>query len=313
MEDNQPLLSLCIPIYNRLQYLERQLAHFLNDKDLFEKDIHLLISDNCSEDDLRSCCEKYRQKGLRLEYHCHQENIGPDGNFEWCFHHAIGRYAWLLGSDDIPKSGVLRTIVSHLRNQNYGLFHLSMHRTPGKFEEYSDSNDMAVAVNYWFTFMSANIINTNVILTVDFAAYRNSFMIQVPVYVSACFSSQRNAILFMGDPFEKGSDGANNGGYNLFQVFIVNFQGILRNFVYNGLMTERAFEQIKKIEYREFLVGYIVSFIILRSKLRKNFCLTNSLEILNKHYGRYGYAYYYIMWNLVRRGKRRLGKCLKSL
>ena len=48
MENKQPLLSLCIPIYNRLEYLKRMLERFLEDKILFEETIDLLISDNCS-------------------------------------------------------------------------------------------------------------------------------------------------------------------------------------------------------------------------------------------------------------------------
>ncbi|MBR4625234.1 MAG: glycosyltransferase family 2 protein [Alphaproteobacteria bacterium] len=106
-----PLLSLCIPIYNRLPYLERQLKRMIEDKDLFKEKIQLIISDNCSSDDLLSCCEKYKSQGLNLHYHRNETNIGPDGNFDWCFHNAGGKYVWLLGSDDIPEKGILSQIV----------------------------------------------------------------------------------------------------------------------------------------------------------------------------------------------------------
>ena len=45
----QPILSLCIPIYNRQDYLQRQLERFLEDRDLFVEDIHLFISDMHSD------------------------------------------------------------------------------------------------------------------------------------------------------------------------------------------------------------------------------------------------------------------------
>lgn len=60
--ETKPLLSICIPIYNRLSYLERMLDRFLEEKELFESRIELYISDNCSEDDLQSCCSLYSKK-----------------------------------------------------------------------------------------------------------------------------------------------------------------------------------------------------------------------------------------------------------
>ncbi len=37
MENNQPLLSICIPIYNRLSYLEKMLSRFLEERKTFSK------------------------------------------------------------------------------------------------------------------------------------------------------------------------------------------------------------------------------------------------------------------------------------
>lgn len=66
MDNNSPILFLCIPIYNRLEYLEKMLERFLEDKDLFQKYIYLYISDNCSSQNLASCCDKYKLKGLNF-------------------------------------------------------------------------------------------------------------------------------------------------------------------------------------------------------------------------------------------------------
>lgn len=293
----QPLLSLCIPIYNRLSYLERQLTRMLEDKDLFEKQIQLIISDNCSTDDLRSCCEKYQKRGLKMHYHRNETNIGPDGNFDWCFHHADGKYVWLLGSDDIPVKGLLQKIIG-LLNEDYGLLHLSMRKLSQELYLYRSSEEMAVAVNYWITFMSANIIRTDSLKTVDLSEYKRSFMIQVPAYLNACCSYQNNAVIYLPQYFEKENDGANNGGYNLFEVFITNLYGIFESFVQKGLLSKDALEKIKRVEYKEFLVTWIVSILIL--KTNKNFKRGADWKILNKHYGRKPYAYYYLFAYLAK-------------
>ena len=39
---SQPVLSLCIPIYNRQDFLDKMLVRFLEDQDLFETKISFI-------------------------------------------------------------------------------------------------------------------------------------------------------------------------------------------------------------------------------------------------------------------------------
>ena len=299
--EKQPVLSLCIPIYNRLAYLERQLKRFLEDKDLFEEKIQLVISDNCSTDDLRSCCEKYQAQGLKLVYHRNDTNLGPDGNFDWCFHHADGKYVWLLGSDDIPVKGLLQRLLDILEGKEYGLVHLSTSKRESELTEYCKDESIVADIGVWITFMSANIIRTQSLNSINLKENIGSFMIQVPAYLNACLTSETNAIADMGQLFEKDSDAANNGGYNLFRVFVENLFGIYQRFVDNGLMAQSSFEKAKRAEYKNWLVNFVVNLLILHRPQRKNFDLEGSWKILRKHYGKYPYAYYYTCVNIAKR------------
>lgn len=297
----EPILSLCIPIYNREVFLNKMLSRFLEDKDLFENQISLYISDNCSQDNLGACCLAYQEQGLHIDYHRNDENIGPDANFEQCFRHATGKYVWLLGSDDIPVRGFLRLLVSYLeRGDDYGLVHLSMQQMPKECTCYHTSDEMAVAVNYWITFMSANIIRTESLQTLDLSDYRHSNMIQVPAYLNACCSYQDNVILYQPRFFEKESDSANNGGYNIYQVFVTNLYGIYESFVNKGLLSIQAFDKIKKIEYRQFLCGFIVEQLILCKK--SNYNTEGGWQKLRKYYATKPYAYYDVLIALMKRG-----------
>lgn len=294
---NKPVLSLCIPIYNRLAYLERQLMRFLEDKELFDEKIQLIISDNCSEDDLSSCCQYYSDKGLNITYHRNETNIGPDGNFEWCFYHAAGNYVWLLGSDDIPVQGFLKILVHYLENGEYGLVHLSKKKRKQELTIYNTSDEMAVAVNYWITFMSANIISTDSLKSVKLSDYKNSFMIQVPAYLNACCSYSKNAIIYLPSYFEKETDNANNGGYNFFQVFVTNLFNIYDSFVNRGLLSKDAFDRIQKIEYKEYLVDVIIHNLIFKQK--RNFSVDGGWSIIKEHYKCKAYAYIYTILRLL--------------
>lgn len=303
---SHPILSLCIPIYNRLGYLERMLNRFLEDIDLFEHDIALYISDNCSTDDLQSCCELFQQKGLVIDYHRNETNIGPDKNFEACFYQAKGQYVWLLGSDDVPNPGILRIIVQYLKQGDYGLVHLSIRKMDQELTLYHTSDDMAMAVGYWITFMSANIIKTESLKRICLADYRKSFMIQVPAYLSACCSQGTNAIIYQPTFFDEDTDNANNGGYNLFEVFVTNLYGIYESFIYKGLLSKRAFEVIIKKEYNEFLLDYIVRLVLFRKK--SNFKIDGCWKRLLKYYGFKSYFYYGLVLKPIKLAIGRLFK-----
>ena len=285
-----PILSLCIPIYNRISYLERQLERFWEDKDLFDDKIQLIISDNCSTDNLQSCCDRYREKGLRLFYNRNATNLGPDGNFAYCFQHALGKYVWLLGSDDVPVKGLLRKILSYLVCGDYGLVHLSMSPSKNELTCYKSSDEMAKAVSFWVTFMSVNIIRTETIKSMDLSEYMNSYMIQVPAYINAYCVRQNNAVVYFPDYFEQDTDGANNGGYNLFQVFVANLYGIYESFVKKGLLSEITYKRLIKMEYCDFLWYYVVTQLILRKN--RKFPTKDAWKILWKYYGNKPYAYY---------------------
>lgn len=286
---DQPLLSLCIPIYNRLSYLERQLSRMLEDKDLFDNKIQLIVSDNCSTDDLLLCCEKYQRKGLNLLYHRNEMNLGAEGNFGWCFHHSSGKYVWLLGSDDIPAKGLLREVVNHIKGRDYGLVHLDMKGIDREPEIYYDASEMIATTSYMLTFMSANIIKTKTLESIELEKYEGTFLIQVPAYINACLSSNTNSIIYKQNVFEKG-DVSNNGGFNFFVVFVENFYSILGEFVRNGRLEVKAYDKIKEVEFKYYLLPAIYN--IVRGGT-PNYILKGAMSIMAKHYWYCPYVYYY--------------------
>ena len=81
----KPLLSVCIPIYNRSSFLKRILERFLEEKSFFQDDVELFVSDNCSPENLGEICKLYQERGLNLQYHRNDDNMGMDGNFATCF------------------------------------------------------------------------------------------------------------------------------------------------------------------------------------------------------------------------------------
>lgn len=298
--NSSPLLTICIPIYNRLPYLKKMLERFFEDRKLFETKIELIISDNCSNDNLRLVADEFVDRGLRLNYYRQQENGGPDNNFLFCFGKATGRYCWLLGSDDIPVRGFLKFLVNELdNNNNYGLVFLSQGK-PNKWyriaktdkissEIITDKQKMLYDINIFITFMSSNIFRTEFVKQIDLKKYMGTNLIQVPLYIKSCLLSDINLLINYNYCFEPDNDDASSGGYNFYGVFVNNMFSILKEFVDKGLFSESSYEKFKKNEYDYFLLYSLKSIFIDRSdKIHR---VDNAFNIMWKYYGRNSYSY----------------------
>ena len=93
-------LSICIPTYNRIKYLENCLnsIHIASEKSNLK--VEVCISDNCSEENTYSVVEKFKNR-LNIIYNQNKYNIGLGHNILKSVSIASGEFAWILGNDDL--------------------------------------------------------------------------------------------------------------------------------------------------------------------------------------------------------------------
>lgn len=91
-------ISLCIPQYNRIRYLQKNLDILAGQT---HPDIEVVISDDASADDtetvIRALQPVYRYP---IVYHRHPVNVGYDANLRKSLELASGEYCLILGNDD---------------------------------------------------------------------------------------------------------------------------------------------------------------------------------------------------------------------
>ena len=96
-----PILSFCIPVYNQVHMVEKVVKQIL----LYpEDDIEIVISDDCSTEDIQGMLEKIGDK--RIKYFRNSDNLGHDLNIIRSFKRAKGTYGFLLRARDgvVPDS-----------------------------------------------------------------------------------------------------------------------------------------------------------------------------------------------------------------
>jgi poly(ribitol-phosphate) beta-N-acetylglucosaminyltransferase len=94
-----PLVSFCVPTYNRSRYLESLLAGLCDQLSAFAYPFEVVIADNASPDTTGDIVKRF-QAQLPIRYLRHDENIGCFPNVQFVMMQAAGRYVVYLSDDD---------------------------------------------------------------------------------------------------------------------------------------------------------------------------------------------------------------------
>lgn len=96
---NTPLVSFCIPTFNRARYLDSLLPTLREHLQDFPFSYEVFVGDNSSEDETPAVVAKYANwSALRVVRH--EKNLGGAGNWQYLLTHARGRYFVYVADDD---------------------------------------------------------------------------------------------------------------------------------------------------------------------------------------------------------------------
>ena len=295
--NKQPLLSICIPTWNRSKYLSISLDRFKQQfTEIDNKDVELLISDNHSDDDTPQVVQSYIKQGLPITYNRNEENIGAAKNFIKCMELASGKYIWLLGDDDFLLPAALKYLIEQMKKGDYGLIHLKDRTVPHQKNdiEISDNKEIFLQeVSYWLTFMSSNIfLKESVPLIENKECYLWTHLLQVPFYLQSSFL-RKNNLMIRKPMMDTAADGSSNGGFNYFEVFVKGYLFIIGEGVRKGFYSIKFYNSLKKDIYVKFLAVKIFRHLILKKNVRSEselnkrngFEIKGAWKILLKNYG----------------------------
>jgi FkbM family methyltransferase len=88
-------VSLIIPCYNEIRFIERTLESVIGEAD------EIIISDNASTDGTSDICQTFASKYPEIKYIKQKENIGAIHNFIFCINQATGEYIRNMGAHDM--------------------------------------------------------------------------------------------------------------------------------------------------------------------------------------------------------------------
>jgi Glycosyl transferase family 2 len=122
MPNSEPLLSICIPTFNRARLLDVCLSSVLAQVAKFSDRVECVISDNASSDDTQALLAEYQQL-YPMQVFRNAFNIGIIGNItKVVVECAKGQFCWLVGDDDVLTEGAIERVLGLLdQNANVDL------------------------------------------------------------------------------------------------------------------------------------------------------------------------------------------------
>ncbi|ACT95798.1 glycosyltransferase family 2 protein [Dyadobacter fermentans] len=102
--NNNPLVSIAIPVYNREKLITETLESALSQT---YPNFEVVVVDNQSTDNTWAILQEIARKDERVRIFQNETNVGPVRNWERCFNLAEGEYVKILWSDDLIESDFL--------------------------------------------------------------------------------------------------------------------------------------------------------------------------------------------------------------
>lgn len=125
--EEELILSIAIPTFNRASYLKENLKAILEQIESYKTIVEILVNDNASTDDTKMIVQNLSTKyNYPIKYHRLKKNVTSKENFTNVVSRAKGKYLFLLGDDDILSPNFLMIIIPLLtQNNNLGIIHFN--------------------------------------------------------------------------------------------------------------------------------------------------------------------------------------------
>lgn len=258
---SNPLLSICIPTYNRAEVLDETLNLLFSNSEFNSSEIEVIISDNCSSDNTKEIVLKYPL----AKYFYNEENI-RDRNFAKVLSYASSDYIRLFNDTLRFKHGaltkILQIIKQHIDKKQNLFFYNKGTQKAECVKEVVSKSQFIKEVSYLTTWIG------------NFGCWREDFLkiedkdrcwklqfVQVDWSYRLVENGKSTLIYF--EDLTTTAELKNKGGYNVFDTFINKYLFIIKK----EKFPVTAYEIEKYRLLRHFVYPWLVNMFVTNRDL----------------------------------------------
>lgn len=232
MNKSQPLLSICIPTYNRAGYLKEALDNITHDS-AFDERVEIVVSDNDSTDDTSAVVMSFCNRFTNIKYYKNDVNI-KDYNFFLALSRGTGRYLRLFNDTLRFANEALGSMLYKISisDESIPLFFYQNIKEIGKENieiRGADINSFIKNVSYFSTWIANfGCWKTDIESIVSPNRFSELQLSQVDWTFQIITSKDSYSIDF--NHYFNPVPSVKKGGYNIFKVFVCNYIFILEQY-----------------------------------------------------------------------------------
>ncbi len=279
-----PVLSICIPTFNRAGYLQKTLQSIVAQPG-FAESCEIVISDNHSTDATGDVVAPFLSVYKNIRYYRNETNIGADRNFLQLLSLGRGVYLKLNSDKTCFCEDRLPELVQVLEKSHDGVVFVLNENDAGSERgafECGNFDEFLHRVSYWSTWMDGIILRNEPYQALqDKGRAAGTNLIQTEIMFRML--SQGGASSIINKKMLCEQEVESKSGYNLFEVFVANYLGLCRSLVVSGALSRKAYGREKINLLRKFIFPWYTKTLVMKDK-RYRFDLSKAHGIIMKHY-----------------------------
>jgi glycosyltransferase involved in cell wall biosynthesis len=263
MANKKPLLSICIPTYNRADILDKSIASIVTQPEFYSGDVELVVSDNASDDNTEEVVKKYQKKHKNIFYSRNNKNI-RDKNFPMVIGKAHGVFRKLCNDTLIFKEGSVGKIINIVKSnavEKPVLFFLNKAIKRIKWVFYATNSFDAFLriVSFYSTWIGGFGIWED-----DYKSITDKFsgcelsLWQTKILFEMC-SNKNKYIVENSKLFDVGIPKKKNISYGLYNIFYKNYLGLYKKHIISHNISRKTFSFLRKDLLFRFFLLWIVN------------------------------------------------------
>lgn len=262
MKNENILLSICIPTFNRGNLLKKTIESITSQASFIETtEIEIIISDNCSSDNTQAIAKEYSLLfPEKIKYIRNELNVGPDINFELALSRGSGLFLKLHNDNLTIRNGSLSEILKVIKataiEKPVIFFTNGNNNIKGEQIKICDNiNDFVKYASFFSTWIGGFGIWRDDFLAIDnFSENAKSRLIQTDILYKILSKGKRAIILY--EVYFIGMEVEKKGGYNIAEVFGQNYLKILKKYLHSDLIEKSVYENEKKLILLNHIIPY---------------------------------------------------------
>ena len=265
---DKPLLSICIPTYNRAEYLKNSIESIICQDEFKNKQVEIVIADNASTDNTESVARPYAQRYGNIFYYRNEKNINND-NFPFVLSKGNGILRRLCNDTLCFEAGALKYICDVVRKYEQTKPYICWLGSKGRpdIERMNFSKAIKTA-SYWITAIACFSIWDNECDGIEKDTYGTELMLWQVRKTLELSAEKDNMVLINKALTSTQNVYKKDVSYGLYHVFFENYFTLLNPYFESGKLTEDDKNYLEKDLLLNFFLDWCVKWKLQNTTLQ---------------------------------------------